>query len=197
MDPLWLSPSLHPSLQSPSFSLETPRARVPLFLSDRFIPRQLNFDTFLFRHIQQKSTSKADALSTPNVNESLRRKNSIEKYQTVLKKNLSTEPENSKIRSYAEKRSKRQDFVFDDENHSEVAEHVRTINKQPYKILEAPKLKDDFYYNILDWNKDDLIAVSLNNIVYMWTGRNNEAEKLIEGKVSSIKFCHKGVAIGD
>ena len=55
---------------------------------------------------------------------------------------------------------------------------MRSIPKKPYKLLEAPKLKDDFYYNILDWSKDDLIATSLNNSIYMWTGRQNDAEKI-------------------
>lgn len=52
-------------------------------------------------------------------------------------------------------------------------ESVRRINKQPYKILDAPKLKDDFYNNLLDWSKDDLIAISLGNVAYVWSGRSN------------------------
>ena len=65
---------------------------------------------------------------------------------------------------------------------------MRSIARKPYKLLEAPKLKDDFYYNILDWSKADLIATSLNNTVYMWTGRQNDAEKIAEGRVSCVKF---------
>ena len=29
---------------------------------------------------------------------------------------------------------------------------VRKIQKHPVKILDAPDMRDDFYYNVLDWN---------------------------------------------
>lgn len=79
----------------------------------------------------------------------------------------------------------------------EEPELVRSIPKKPYKLLEAPKLKDDFYYNILDWSKTDLIATSLNNTVYMWTGRQNDAERITDGRVSCVKFSQEGLAVGD
>jgi len=29
---------------------------------------------------------------------------------------------------------------------------IRKVAKQPYKILDAPKLRDDFYNSLLDWS---------------------------------------------
>ena len=29
---------------------------------------------------------------------------------------------------------------------------IRKIAKQPFKILDAPKLRDDFYNSVLDWS---------------------------------------------
>ena len=40
-------------------------------------------------------------------------------------------------------------------------EIVRKISKNPYKILDAPKLKDDFYVNLLDWSSMNYIGVGL------------------------------------
>jgi hypothetical protein len=38
---------------------------------------------------------------------------------------------------------------------------VRKIAKQPYKILDAPTLKDDYYLNLVDWSPGNLLAVGL------------------------------------
>jgi hypothetical protein len=47
-------------------------------------------------------------------------------------------------------------------------ENLRTFSKAPYKVLNAPKLKDDFYTTQLDWGKNGLISVVLDNAVYVW-----------------------------
>jgi WD40 repeat protein len=117
----------------------------------------------------------------------------------LLRGNI-TEPyaRSNKVLSYNRRKPYKGDFLMDtwSENEPEI-ESVRKINKQPYKILDAPKLKDDFYNNLLDWNKDDLIAISLGNIAYVWSGRSNEAEKLAEGRISCVKWAQKLLAIGD
>jgi cell division cycle 20-like protein 1 (cofactor of APC complex) len=45
--------------------------------------------------------------------------------------------------------------------HSNTNKKKRNISKQPYKILEAPMLKDDFYLNLIDWSHSNQIAVGL------------------------------------
>ncbi|SCP03895.1 cell division cycle protein 20 homolog, putative [Plasmodium ovale] len=53
----------------------------------------------------------------------------------------------------------------------------RKICKEPYRILSAPKLADDFYLNLLDWSKRNIIAVGLNDKVCIWnndTCKNDE-----------------------
>lgn len=74
---------------------------------------------------------------------------------------------------------------------------TRQFPKTAYKVLNAPRLKDDFYTTLLDWSKDDMISVVLDNAVYIWSSRGNDAEKLVEGCVSSVKWGGKGLAIGD
>ena len=41
------------------------------------------------------------------------------------------------------------------------------------QILDAPKLRDDFYMNVLDWSSQNLLAVGLGDSVYLWNAVNN------------------------
>ena len=52
---------------------------------------------------------------------------------------------------------------------------MRQFPKTSYKVLNAPRLKDDFYTCLLDWSKDDLISVVLDNGVYIWPSKGNDA----------------------
>jgi cell division cycle 20-like protein 1 (cofactor of APC complex) len=73
---------------------------------------------------------------------------------------------------------------------------LRQFPRAAYKVLNAPRLKDDFYTTLLDWSKDDMIGVVLDNAVYTWSSKGNDAEKLIEGYISSIKWG-KGLIVGE
>lgn len=57
----------------------------------------------------------------------------------------------------------------------EETEIIRNFPKSSYKILNAPKLKDDFYTTLLDWSKDDNISVILDNAAYVWASKGNDA----------------------
>ena len=37
----------------------------------------------------------------------------------------------------------------------EEEEIVRKFDENPVKILNAPKIKDDFYLNLIDWGKNN------------------------------------------
>lgn len=57
---------------------------------------------------------------------------------------------------------------------------TRKIPKVPYKVLDAPNLQDDFYLNLLDWSSTNVIAVGLENSVYIWSACNSKVTKLCE-----------------
>lgn len=82
-------------------------------------------------------------------------------------------------------------------------ETIRKIQKAPYKILDAPKLKDDFYFSLLDWSAGNQIAIGLDNQVYTWNAKTNEANKLMEvelpSKVSAVSWSQRSeiLAIGE
>ena len=46
---------------------------------------------------------------------------------------------------------------------------VRKIPKVPFKVLDAPSLKDDFYLNLVDWSSTNNLAVGLGTAVYIWS----------------------------
>ncbi|XP_076837495.1 cell division cycle protein 20 homolog isoform X2 [Brachyhypopomus gauderio] len=45
---------------------------------------------------------------------------------------------------------------------------TRYISTVPERILDAPELKNDFYLNLMDWGKHNLLAVALSEQVYLW-----------------------------
>ncbi len=45
----------------------------------------------------------------------------------------------------------------------------RKVPKNPYKVLDAPELQDDFYLNLVDWSSQNVLAVGLGPCVYLWS----------------------------
>lgn len=62
------------------------------------------------------------------------------------------------------------------------------------KVLDAPKLFDDFYINVLDWSENNMLCVALHNTIYVWNGFTQEVKKCVdlreysrkENKITSI-----------
>ncbi|KAI8874092.1 WD40 repeat-like protein [Ramicandelaber brevisporus] len=44
----------------------------------------------------------------------------------------------------------------------------RIFRRSPVRILDAPSIVDNFYLNLLDWSKTNVIAVGLVDKVYLW-----------------------------
>jgi cell division cycle protein 20 (cofactor of APC complex) len=55
----------------------------------------------------------------------------------------------------------------------------RYISATPEKILDAPALKDDYYLNLMDWGDNGILAVSLDQSVYLWNSYNGEIQLLL------------------
>ena len=56
----------------------------------------------------------------------------------------------------------------------------RKIGKSPFKVLDAPKLIDDFYLNLVDWSKKNVLSVALGENVYLWSARTSHVTKLCD-----------------
>jgi cell division cycle protein 20 (cofactor of APC complex) len=78
----------------------------------------------------------------------------------------------------------------------------RRIPLVPEKILDAPGLVDDFYLNLMDWSSKNILAVGLENIVYIWNGDTGEVHEFCKTKeddyISSLKWVGDGsfLAVG-
>eukprot|EP01083_Nonionella_stella_P048541 129676_1 len=57
---------------------------------------------------------------------------------------------------------------------------TRNIPTKPIRILDAPDIADDFYVNLLSWNKLNRLAVGLENVVYIWNADEGTIKMLNE-----------------
>jgi len=80
--------------------------------------------------------------------------------------------------------------------------HVRKIAKSPFKVLDAPSLKDDFYLNLVDWSAQNVLAVGLGSCVYLWSACTSKVTKLCDLEesncVTSVSWSLRGthLAVG-
>ena len=62
----------------------------------------------------------------------------------------------------------------------------RKISKNPYKVLDAPALTDDFYLNLIAWSNKNILAVGLGNCIYLWDAVTTKVTRLCELPNDSI-----------
>lgn len=56
-----------------------------------------------------------------------------------------------------------------------------------FQVLDAPGLQDDFYLNLVDWSSQNVLAVGLENSIYLWNACSS--------KVSSNFFANMHYSI--
>lgn len=73
----------------------------------------------------------------------------------------------------------------------------------PERTLDAPDLVDDYYLNLLDWSSRNVMAIALENTVYLWDASNGSSSELLNvdednGPVTSISWAPGGqhIAVG-
>lgn len=76
---------------------------------------------------------------------------------------------------------------------------MRKIARAPYKVLDAPALKDDFYLNLVDWSSQNVMAVGLGSCVYLWSAHTSVVTKLCDlkfnGPVCSVAWSAAGTEL--
>lgn len=74
------------------------------------------------------------------------------------------------------------------------------IPKAPFKVLDAPALKDDFYLNLIDWSSENILAVGLGSCIYLWNATTSKVTKLYDlGEsdiVTSVGWSDKSTYLG-
>ncbi|CAB91187.1 meiotic APC activator Mfr1 [Schizosaccharomyces pombe] len=75
----------------------------------------------------------------------------------------------------------------------------RAFPKTPYKILDAPYLKNDFYLNLLDWGQSNVLAVGLASSIYLWSAASGKVVQLHDfgatNHVTSVLWTGKGTQL--
>ena len=92
---------------------------------------------------------------------------------------------------------------------SEYNKIFRKIPKTPVRILDAPNLVDDYYLNLLDWGKENIIAVALSEELYLWNDNNAKSTLLmsyennntssddsINNIITSLSWMQNGLYLG-
>lgn len=55
---------------------------------------------------------------------------------------------------------------------------IRKIPSQPFRVLDAPNLCDDFYLNLMDWSSENQLGVALDRSVYIWNANTESVTEL-------------------
>ena len=65
---------------------------------------------------------------------------------------------------------------------------ARVIAPTPERILDAPDIVDDYYLNLLDWSKDNVLAIALDKTVYLWDASSGNITQLmaLEGDADHV-----------
>ncbi|XP_005866168.1 PREDICTED: cell division cycle protein 20 homolog [Myotis brandtii] len=79
----------------------------------------------------------------------------------------------------------------------------RYIPSLPDRILDAPEIRNDYYLNLVDWSSGNVLAVALDNSVYLWSASTGDILQLLQMEqpgdyVSSVSWIKEGnyLAVG-
>lgn len=86
---------------------------------------------------------------------------------------------------------------------SKLTKPRRNIPQTSERTLDAPDLLDDFYLNLLDWGRANVLAIALGNTVYLWDASDSSTSELVtiddvNGPVTSVSWAPDGqhLAVG-
>ena len=68
------------------------------------------------------------------------------------------------------------------------SEFIRKISPEPERILDAPNLTDNFFFNPLDWGSKNILSVCLGPYDYLWNYNNLETDLLSKNN-NEIEYC--------
>ena len=202
----FLSTSSPTHSKSPSPHVSSSRSKKKSL--GRFIPTKVVsndlYELFL-RDFDEKATENI----SPKETISMRTETQTQTYSKLLKTNMSPSKSSKMLRFNSEdenrdnfNRSPHKYQFLEDEFPIPTAN--RKIPKLPYKQLDSPGLRDDFYLNLLDWSSENFLAIGLERKVYTWSAYNNKSQKILELEnqedyIGSIAWSQNGhqIALGN
>ncbi|XP_077237258.1 cell division cycle 20.2, cofactor of APC complex-like [Tasmannia lanceolata] len=152
---------------------------------DRFIPTRslMNLDTArcsLRRNTQENSNAvtNSGAILTAK-----------EEYKRIVEENLTLDSEGKPLKILVFKGSPRSqgrrlrlldEMMQQEKDTSNAVKPLRRLPKSPLRVLDAPNLVDDYYLNLMDWGKNNILAIALGYTLYLWNAGSGETHKFME-----------------
>ncbi|XP_054822009.1 cell division cycle 20.5, cofactor of APC complex-like isoform X2 [Prosopis cineraria] len=150
------------------------------FPGDRFIPNRSLMDLDQAKSLLTNRTKK---FQNPSFDEMYRQK---------VEKKLTSDADGRPFRMLVFRgspKSSRKSIRHIDEMREEEAaalqnstnqHQIRQLPKGEARILDAPNLKNDFYLNIMDWGKNNVLGIALGSDLYLWNAENRNVIKLFQ-----------------
>lgn len=69
--------------------------------------------------------------------------------------------------------------------------HLCVCKQNPYRVLDAPNLPDDFYLNLVDWSRVDCVAVGIRGSVVIWNAKTAATEVVFNKTSSTVYEVYK------
>ena len=81
-------------------------------------------------------------------------------------------------------------------NHVSTSIPTRPLPSSPEKTLNAPDLLNNYYLNLLDWGANNILAIALNNTVFLWNPSSGGIESFLpcdnDDYVCSVAWLNDG-----
>ncbi|KAF6205317.1 hypothetical protein GE061_019487 [Apolygus lucorum] len=189
------TPSKTPK-SSPGKNLKTPNG------GDRFIPSRsaTDMDLGYFKLNQRDSDEENGEYKSPS---------KIQMEKAMTENLIGKDPSGMRILEFQKKAPAAPEgfqnslkVVYSQSKTPSAKSNSRYIPQAPDRILDAPDIVDDYYLNLVDWNKNNMMAVALRNSVYLWNAGSGSISQLteLEGSdyVCSLSWMDEGdiLAIG-
>ncbi|URE42542.1 WD domain, G-beta repeat, partial [Musa troglodytarum] len=71
------------------------------------------------------------------------------------------------------------EMMKDQQERLRPTDRIRHVPKSADRILDGTALLDDYYLNLMDWGKKNILAVALGRSVYLWNATNNSVQLLL------------------
>ena len=134
-------------------------------------------------------------------------------FNSILNENMGDLPNTDSLFQYIDASSNKRSVLPDTDyllsNYSNNYTFKRKINLSPERILDAPNLVDDYYLNLLEWGRVNLLAVALGPEIYLWNGESFETSLLMStitdnnpnlennfNNITSISWMNNGICLG-
>ena len=194
---------------------KTPKSKTPGKYADRFIPNRsaMNLAVSSFNLNENEN---CDPQNTQNSGTVITPKK--EDYRNTLQSSLFNDAEQpgSKILAFKNKAPAPKDShqntlrvlysqnkTASNSKQTMSRKAMRHIPQAADRILDAPEIVNNFYLNLLDWSSKNVMAVALDQTLYLWNASSGTIDELLttptEGnKITSVQFMQDGshIAVG-